>query len=301
MTRSVTTAFCLAVTTTLAQATTYHVAVTGNDDGPGTAAQPFRTIGHATGVLKPGDTCLVHAGTYREAVRITEGGTKDAPLRIAAAPGERVVLDGRDAITSVWAQHEGNVYKTIVSGPVEQVFLGDRMLVEARWPNMRFPDELWDRSKWARAGKESTKGLMMDPALAQTGIDWTGALAVLNISHQWWTWTSPVLKHGAGKDRFEYDTASLSGVFGPTPYYRFDDDFYYLTGKLAALDAPGEWFHDAATNTLYVQPFESRAPVAGEVSVKRRDYAFEAKNADHVILSGFHFVGCAFRFRNCHH
>ena len=34
----------------------YHVALTGGDANPGTAAQPFRTIQHGADIAQPGDT-----------------------------------------------------------------------------------------------------------------------------------------------------------------------------------------------------------------------------------------------------
>jgi hypothetical protein len=54
---------------------------------------PFRTIQAAVNGAKPGDTILVHAGTYRETVRVTGDG-----LTITAAPGEEVTLTGADII-----------------------------------------------------------------------------------------------------------------------------------------------------------------------------------------------------------
>ncbi|MBN1669794.1 MAG: right-handed parallel beta-helix repeat-containing protein [Kiritimatiellae bacterium] len=48
------------------RAAAYYVAVSGNDAGPGTAEQPFRTITHAYGKVSPGDTIIVKPGTYTD-------------------------------------------------------------------------------------------------------------------------------------------------------------------------------------------------------------------------------------------
>lgn len=45
---------------------TYHVAPRGNDHAHGTQASPLRTIGACLDRVRPGDTCLIHKGTYRE-------------------------------------------------------------------------------------------------------------------------------------------------------------------------------------------------------------------------------------------
>ena len=52
-----------------ALATYYVDDAAGNDANPGTLAQPWKTIGNgdATGVLNPGDTVIVNAGTYPQA------------------------------------------------------------------------------------------------------------------------------------------------------------------------------------------------------------------------------------------
>jgi hypothetical protein len=73
-------------------ANTYYVnTTTGNDGNPGTLAQPWKTIGNgdATGVLAPGDTVVVNAGTYAQAsadgVQLTNrSGTGVAPITYRA-------------------------------------------------------------------------------------------------------------------------------------------------------------------------------------------------------------------------
>ena len=52
----------------------YHVSMSGADRNPGTADAPFRTINRAAAIAAPGDTVLVHDGTYREWVDPQNGG-----------------------------------------------------------------------------------------------------------------------------------------------------------------------------------------------------------------------------------
>jgi hypothetical protein len=54
---------------------------------------PLRTIQSAINSARAGDTIVIHAGTYRETVRVTGDG-----LTIAAAPGEEVIITGADLI-----------------------------------------------------------------------------------------------------------------------------------------------------------------------------------------------------------
>lgn len=54
-----------------------HVAVTGCDRGEGTEQCPYRTISRAAEEAMPGDTVVVHEGTYREWVKPVNSGTSD--------------------------------------------------------------------------------------------------------------------------------------------------------------------------------------------------------------------------------
>ncbi|MFZ4695177.1 MAG: right-handed parallel beta-helix repeat-containing protein [Verrucomicrobiia bacterium] len=80
----------------------FHVDPDGDDSRAGAGPDSaWKTLGHAAGKVRPGDTVLVHAGTYREYVILRTTGDKGKPITFAAAPGERVFLDGVDRNRSV--------------------------------------------------------------------------------------------------------------------------------------------------------------------------------------------------------
>ena len=189
--------------TVATNATEYHVSADFNGDSDGSAAKPFRDISTAAKIMKPGDACVVHQGVYRESVEMKAGGEKDKPVAFTAAPGERVVISGTELLQADWTKHKGNIFKAKVPGKVRQLFADGEMMIEARWPNMSL-DDLWNRNRWAKSGKGSGYGKMIDPALAETGSDWTDAIASLNVAHQFLTWTRTVTSHKAGSDTFEY-------------------------------------------------------------------------------------------------
>jgi hypothetical protein len=71
----------------------YFVATNGNDDNPGTEAQPFLTTSKGISVLTPGDTLLIKSGTYTEPLFDIPSGTSwDTPVTIAAYPGDTVTI-----------------------------------------------------------------------------------------------------------------------------------------------------------------------------------------------------------------
>jgi hypothetical protein len=85
---------------------TYYVSPSGSDGAAGTLAAPWKTVAKGIRSLFPGDTLLVRNGTYVERITsvIYRPGTQSNPIRVAAYPGERPIVQGllwiRDA--SYW-------------------------------------------------------------------------------------------------------------------------------------------------------------------------------------------------------
>jgi hypothetical protein len=88
---------------------TFHVAVTGDDQNPGTAGLPWRTLGKAVATLQAGQTAFVHAGTYGEHLDIVgRDGNARAPIRLMAAPGEArpvILAQATKALVRVTRSH----------------------------------------------------------------------------------------------------------------------------------------------------------------------------------------------------
>ena len=77
----------------------YHVATTGNDANPGTAAQPFATIQHAADIVNAGDGVLVENGVYTggsTVVSISRSGTATNRIVFRAANRWGAIIDGNN-------------------------------------------------------------------------------------------------------------------------------------------------------------------------------------------------------------
>ncbi len=270
------------------------VSPSGDDAGPGTVKQPLRTIQQGVDTLKPGDTCYLRAGSYRESVNFKHSGLEGKPIRLRAYPGERVVLDGTEPISGQWTSRPDGAFFTPTSMKIEQLFAGDEMLTEARWPNC-VPDRMLTRDGWAATGPKSEYGTIHSPDLAKTGADWNGAMAMLNVAHQFWTWSRTVEGYTPGSDKFPYTI-----TMNPFHYENrnwWDDDFFYLVGKRDALDAPGEWLVEDGVLFLIPPPGADAATM--ELKAKQRDYGIRAANAKFVEISGLHFFACTFQLKDC--
>ena len=86
-------------------------------DGDGTREKPFKTIGQAAKIAKPGDEVLVAPGIYREYVSPENAGTKDNRIVYKSVEPLAAVITGAEKLTG-WTKYEKNVWTTSVDNSV---------------------------------------------------------------------------------------------------------------------------------------------------------------------------------------
>ncbi len=92
----------------------YHVSPNGLDSNKGSKSNPFNTISAAAHIAQPGDTIIVHDGTYRERVNPPRGGTSDDKRIVyQAAPGEKVVIKGSEVVTG-WEKVQNDTWEIVL-------------------------------------------------------------------------------------------------------------------------------------------------------------------------------------------
>jgi hypothetical protein len=251
---------------------TKYVATTGNDTNPGTLAQPYRTIQKCATTVASGSSCLIRAGTYYETV------TPNSGITIAPYNGAAVTIDGSDPVTG-WTRYKGSIYRagaSMSSGDTNQVFVGQQMMTEARWPN---GNDLF-HPVWATAKAGTTGTRLYDSNLPN--VNWTGAIVHFwSGSDPWDPQTGIVTSSSNGKLTFKVDGASFQNYIVPMP-----GGYYYLFGVLAALDAQQEWVYNASSKTLYFWAPGSVNPNTLDVRVKQRAYAFDLSGKSNVTIKG---------------
>jgi hypothetical protein len=306
----------------------YFVAPTGSDQNDGGEVRPFATLARAATTMAPGDVCWLRHGRYRTET-VLEGlkGRPDKPLTFKCFPGERAVLDGCRALPSRWTAWKNGIYKMRADAPVWQLFVDRRLVYVARWPNASFEDGLmWQMEACMRftdrrfvrgrpvgrtqdgliydqnpesqeidSADEGSVGLVVkgklnQTTLAETGLDFTGAIAVLNLNH-WLTWARPITDHEAGRNWFRYDSrgTEMAKYVG-----------YYILG-LPALDRPNEWWYDERSETIYLYPPNDRDPNQLAIAGKVRDYSLRLIDCSHLTFQGLEFFGSTFSMADCEH
>jgi len=299
--------------------TVYFVSPSGNDAAAGGAQAPLRTIQHCADLARPGDTCRMSSGVYRETVTPPGSGTATAPIRFEAAPGAQVTVDGTDPVSG-WTLDSGNVYKTSVTlagtpnAPygssvdpantdlwANQVFTGATPVPEAAYPAAGAG--VWDvgyvSAGWS--GSLTSGGTCATPPCTTTGTgtltysgfpalgDLTGATA--QLAGHWLTTTSTVASgnlDGANKTlQLEFpnsDSAVMIG--GPSPKFR-------LVGKKSFLRSANQWFYDPSTQQLFMWAADGQAPQ--DITTKKRNYGFDLAGRDSVVIEGINLFGTTIR------
>ncbi|MBI3479031.1 MAG: DUF1565 domain-containing protein [Nitrosomonadales bacterium] len=289
------------VVSALPAAVSYYVAPNGNDSNLGTISQPFLTIQKCATMAKSGEVCQIRAGTYSETAAVS-GVTPTSGVVITSYPGEQVIVDGSDRITTVWTLVPGSttIYSTsavMSAGDTNQVFVRDpllpdekQMMTEAWWPN---GDDLF-HVNWAKAQSGTiAMGTMGAQVVADSSLPnlptngWAGAkIHLWSGNDPWATQTGTVTASLAPIGTGTPLTISLDGASDSPNIVPQVGGYYYLFGTLAALDAPGEWFYDKVAQVLY---FRSPAgvnpnPNSLEIRVKHRQFAFDLSGRSNVTI-----------------
>ena len=305
-------------------------ALHGNDSAAGGSGSPFRTLtrcavamaAQASSSANASSSCEVDAGTYREAVTLAAG-TRVSFHAAAHTTGSRPVLSGLDVLgghlhwqrrnTSAATSSNACIFAAQIplgTPTFQQLFYEGQLMVEARWPDLTvrdLPQQLLDRRTWQRSANGSRYGRIVSPALARANFSWDGALATLQVAHEYFTWTRAVANHTAGTDSFEYtqDLPGLGGWATQEPWQDWGQNKFFLSGKLEALDSPGEWFLDASAQLYFFLPAGAQRcqPPFGLFEYKARDYvltgASEGNEAVSVSLRGLTMHGATFSFPSC--
>ena len=232
-----------------AEAVKYIVDGTNGDDSNNgeNVDSAFKTIARcAQSLTNPGDECQIRAGHYHEVVTITGlEGTADAPIKIVGYEEERPVWDGTVTIQpSEWNfDSDTGICSAQIDQDIFALLYKNDMLTPARWPNSKWSDKsIFDNQYW-RPCRDSERGTIVDDALAESNLNFTGSMAILNVG-SWNTWVREVLFHEPTNNNFTYNDD-----FGNI---KFKHQQYYLEASLELLDAPEEWFYDMGTKMLHL-------------------------------------------------
>ena len=248
-------------------------------------------IGRCAQELKnAGDECQIREGYYHEVVTVNGlRGSKDKPIRILGYEDERPIWDGTVSIQSNEWKYDANtgICSTAIAQDVFALFYKRSLLTPARWPNAVWSDRSVFENRYWRPCPHSQRGIIVDDSLAEGNMNFTGAMAILNVG-SWETWVRKVLYHQPGSNNFTY-----LDDFGDI---KFKNQQYYLEASLQLLDTPEEWYYDMDTKMLYLilpPDINGKEPCPSSSSDNLRgriiDNVLEISDTSHMVISNITF------------
>jgi hypothetical protein len=224
----------------------FYLAPDGSDTNPGTLEKPFATLGRAQAAVRqrPG-TVFLRGGTYYLPETLVfsarDSGTRDAPVVFQAYENEHPVISGGLRLEHLrWETWRGAIVQAKVPEDLrtEELFVNGARQVLARYPNFNSAAAYFDGfaadaistnrvAKWA----DPTGGFFhaMHPAL-------------------WGDFTWRI----TGKD--EKGGLTMEGGWQNNRGAAAHPTIRFVENIFEELDAPGEWFLDGKTHTLYFYP-----------------------------------------------
>jgi parallel beta-helix repeat protein len=152
----------------------------GSDDGPGTLAQPFATVGRLADALHAGQTGCVRGGVYSQDVTVTNTGSPSAPITLTSYPGERATLIGR-----LWI-HQGADYVTVANMNLNGRNTGDLPSPDINAAHVTFTgNDVTDEHTAIcfDVGSDTTYGRATDTVIQRNRVHDCGALPAANHDH----------------------------------------------------------------------------------------------------------------------
>ncbi|CAL4158267.1 unnamed protein product, partial [Meganyctiphanes norvegica] len=269
--------------------------VNGDDTNIGRwAGVAFKTIQRCVDELKlsgPGSECHLRSGRYHEVININGlKGSTDKPYTIKNWKKEVPIWDGTVAIQPSKWDHDNNtgICSATITDDIFALFLDDDLLTPARWPDALWSNKtIFSNENWGHCDETSEYGYIIDNGeadLAASGINATGAMAILNIG-SFNTYARPVVYHEPNTNNFTYNHDMGSVHWKP------NKNQYYLEASLALLNVPGEWYYDSDSKILYLIPVSGVCPDPASDTLRGRviDYGLTITNSKSVTISGITF------------
>lgn len=225
---------------------TIYVNPNGHNNGNGTKASPFNKITTAlqrvANAAQKNVTIVLAGGTYYldSTLVLTPALLQNHHLIITAYGNQKAVLSGGHKITPAWQLYKGAVMQAFIGTglALNNLYCNGNNLPVARYPNFDSAARVFN----------GTAADAISPARVKTWHNPTGGYVHALHSGEWGSFHYRIT--GA-------DTAGhlqLTGGWQMTRPAPMHSTYRFVENIFEELDAPGEWYYNAATGVLYVYP-----------------------------------------------
>lgn len=269
----------------------YYISPNGSDSNSGSIKSPFKSIAHAQSkarAAKAGEPTKIH---LREGVYYLKAPLKftaqDSGATYSAYKDEKVVLSGGLKLTLAWKPYrDGILQASTPAGPaIDQLFVNGKRLPMARYPNYD-PNARPYNGAAADAFSPERAARWKDP----TG----GFIHAMHRAH-WGGYHYRI----TGKN--EKNEVTYEGGWQNNRPMGMHKKDRFVEGIFEELDAPGEWFHNAKTQTLYFYPPQGVDVNTATFEIARLPHLIEitgnqANPVKHITIAGIIFRHAARTF-----
>ncbi|MCP5543868.1 MAG: right-handed parallel beta-helix repeat-containing protein [Akkermansiaceae bacterium] len=278
--------FALGSLTLHVSAAELHVSPDGDDANPGSAARPVATLGAARDAARPlaakgPVTVIVADGTYYLPETLVFDSSDSGVIYQAANEG-MAVLSGGLRLDLAWKPWKNGIFQaeTPAGLAIDQVFIDGTRQRMARYPN-------YDPA----AATKAYQGFSADAFSKERAAKWKnpagGYIHAMHAS-RWGGYHYRITGKDAGGN------ITYEGGWQNNRQMGMHKEQRMVENIFEELDAPGEWFHDPKTRTLFYQPNPGEDLAKAVVEVVRLPHLIEfqggsAAPVKRVTLQGFTF------------
>jgi hypothetical protein len=245
----------------ISSAQPYYVSPSGDDANPGTLEKPFATLQRSQQAVrqKRGDVFL-RGGTFYlpDTLVFTEqdSGTKDAPVVFQNYQGEKPVISGGIRLEHLdWQPYTNGIFRAQVPADLqtEEIFVNGERQILARYPNFDPKAKYFD-------------GFTSGADIQRRAASWANpAGGYLHAMHPalWGDFTWRITGKGAD------GALTKEGGWQNNRGGGINENIQFVENIFEELDAPGEWFLNSETHTLYFYPPAGLDPKCAVVEATR--------------------------------
>jgi hypothetical protein len=275
----------------MTQAASYYVAPKGIDSNPGTLKKPFATIERAQQVSRGESkrravSVFLREGTYYLPKTLVftaeDSGAKGAPVVYQAHEKERPVVSGGFQLENLdWKPYTNGIMQARVPAGFtsDQFFVNGERQPMARYPNFN-PEERIFNGFAADAFSPERAARWKDPAggfmHAMQAAEWGGMHYVIT---------------GKGAD----NVITYEGGWQNNRPMGMHKEHRFVENIFEELDAPGEWFIDTKTGTLYFRPPAGVDLATATIEAVRLRHLVELRGTEEAPVRFLTFKGITFR------
>jgi len=274
---------------TSGDAATFFVSPAGNDANPGSKSKPFASLARAQIAAQrvKGQPVKVwlRGGTYYlpETLVFTaeDSGTSKAPRTWEAWPNETPVVSGGQQLQLKWEPYRDGIMKASVDPGLrtDQLFINGERQSLARYPN--FDSQIRIFNGYAKDA--------FDPERAARWANPKGGFMHAMHEHMWGGFHY-VITDKTAEGRLVYE-----GGWQNNRRMGMHREFRFVENIFEELDAPGEWFLDPSSATLFLRPQPNIDLRSASVEVVRLRHLIEFKGSESAPVRFISLKGLTFR------